>query len=141
MASSICLELDDPRQERADHGTDWYYVVYGYKLRRPPLSHYPHTGEDIHYSFHAHVAYHIYRIEQGLDSDDSRIISGMIRSHEGMNEMQVTALVSSLWNGDRDPVISQVWFPRHTIQSVRMSEHVYEIGSFEIAGRRILVDV
>lgn len=140
MASSILLDLDDPRQERSDHVRNWYYVVYGYKLRPPPLTHYPHTGEDIHRDFHAHVSYHIYRVEQGLESPDSRIISGMFQSHESMNEMQATALVSSLWTGDRDPVINQVWFPRHTIRSIRASERVYEIGRFEI-GQRVLANI
>jgi hypothetical protein len=104
------------------------------------MTHYPHTGEDIHYAFHAHVSYHIYRIEQGLESTDARIISGMFQSHESMNEMQATALVASLWTGDRDPIINQVWFPRHTIRSLRMSERVYEVGRFEI-GQRVLVNV
>ena len=131
MASS-CLDLDDPRQERVAYDRNWYYVVYGYRLRQPPLTHYPHTDEEIHVSFHAHASYHIYRIEQGLETEDSRIISGMFQTHESINEMQAAALVSSLWTGDREPVINQVWFPRHTIQSIRASEHAYEMGNFQV---------
>lgn len=139
MASSILLELDDPRQERPYHSRNWYYVAY-VKLRPPPLAHYPHTGEDIHYNFHAHTSFHIYRIEQGLESADSRIISGMFQAHESMTEMQAAAMVASLWTGDRDPIINQVWIPHHTIRALRTSEHVYEIGRFELDYNRVLMD-
>jgi hypothetical protein len=117
------FDLDDPRQFLKAYSTIWLYQINNLPPSLPHLPHLPLTDEAFYCSFHSHLVYHAYSV-----NDKSRSVTGLFKSCEGMNEPQASALVSSLWNGDI-PAVTRTHDPEHSIKSIKSLEYV-EHGTF-----------